>query len=347
MTETRDARQQRRTALDLYRAGQFKKAAETLHDLLRQTPTDAGALLMLGDVEHDAGNTAEATKAYTGALQVIYQSGVQIPSQMQGELQRAQSRLDAYKQEYENFLAEALPIESRSQRLQQSIDIMLGKSRVFLQEPTRFYYPALPQIELYDSADFDWVPELESKTSQIKAELMELVKDHAAFSPYIPRNDGRPHLNYHTLVDNDNWGAFYLWKEGERQDENCARCPDTAAAMEKVPLDFLEGRAPSVLFSLLKPGAHIPPHNGMLNTRLICHLPVLVPGPAWLRVGNTMHHWQEGKIVVFDDSIEHEAKNDADQTRVVLLFDIWRPEFKAHERGEITKLLNAIGRFSD
>ena len=302
---------------------------------------------MLGDVEHDAGNTTEATKAYTGALQIIHRSGAQIPPQMNRELQRAQARLDRYKQDYEVFLEDSLPVQSRSPRLQEAIDIMLGKTRVYLQEPTRFYFPSLPQVDVYNNAGFDWIEDLEAKTPQIKAELLALVEDHAAFSPYIPRNAERPHLNTHALVDNADWSAFYLWKEGERQDANCARCPVTAAAMEKVPLDFLPGRAPSVLFSLLRPGAHIPPHHGMLNTRLICHLPVLVPGPAWLRVGNTTHHWEEGKIIVFDDSIEHEAKNDADQTRVVLLFDIWRPELNAEEREEITRLLNAIGDFAD
>ena len=109
----------------------------------------------------------------------------------------------------------------------------------------------------------------------------------------------------------------------------------------------LPGKAPMVLFSLLKPRAHIPPHNGLINTRLICHLPLLVPGPAWLRVGSETRHWQEGKLLIFDDSIEHEAMNEADETRVVLLFDIWRPELTLQERDEVARLFGALSAYGD
>ena len=117
-------------------------------------------------------------------------------------------------------------------------------------------------------------------------------------------------------------------------------------ALEAAPLSRIPGRSPSILFSKLSAGARIPPHHGLINTRLICHLPLLVPGPAWLRVGNRTHQWKEGELVVFDDSIEHEAKNEASETRVVLLFDIWRPELTPQERTEVTKLLGAIADFS-
>ncbi len=69
-------------------------------------------------------------------------------------------------------------------------------------------------------------------------------------------------------------------------------------------------------------------------------------GTAWLRVGSDTRHWEEGKVCIFDDSVEHEAKNEADQTRVVLLFDIWRPELSAQERAEVTKFLGAISTYS-
>ena len=231
-------------------------------------------------------------------------------------------------------------------KFDQSVDILLGKSRIYLQQPTKYYFPELPQIQFYDPADFDWVPALEAKTPEIQRELRGVLADHSAFRPYLERVDSQPNVKSHALVGNDDWSAFYLWKDGERVEENCARCPVTAAAFENIPLDRLAGQAPSVLFSLLKPGAHIPPHHGLINTRLICHLPLLVPGPAWLRVGAKVHHWQEGKVCIFDDSVEHEAKNDADQTRVVLLFDIWRPELSAQERQEVAKFLGAIASYS-
>ena len=114
------------------------------------------------------------------------------------------------------------------------------------------------------------------------------------------------------------------------------------AALAGVPLNQLPNRSPSVMFSLLRPHARIPPHNGLINTRLICHLPLIVPPGCGFRVGNENRHWQEGKAWVFDDSIEHEAWNPSDQTRVILLFEIWRPELTEQERLLVQALFAAI-----
>jgi aspartyl/asparaginyl beta-hydroxylase (cupin superfamily) len=89
------------------------------------------------------------------------------------------------------------------------------------------------------------------------------------------------------------------------------------------------------MFSLLRAGARIPPHTGTHNARLICHLPLLVPRDCGFRVGNEVRTWEEGKLLIFDDTIEHEAWNNSDQDRVVLIFDIWRPELTEQEKREI------------
>ena len=149
------------------------------------------------------------------------------------------------------------------------------------------------------------------------------------------------------MLDNPSWSAFYLWKDGALVPENAARCPNTVAALEDVPLNRLPQRSPSVLFSLLKPHAHIPPHNGLVNTRLICHLPLIVPENCGaIRVGNESRPWVEGELLIFDDSMLHEAWNDSDSDRVVLLFDIWRPELTEEERALVTTVLTAARHYS-
>ncbi|WP_439620284.1 aspartyl/asparaginyl beta-hydroxylase domain-containing protein [Hyphomonas sp.] len=341
---TLDARKQ--AAFNHARNGQFADAETALQSVLREAPRDLGALLLLGDVQHAAGKTQDASRAYGGAMQVAQMQAGALPDVFKPGLQRAATRLGEYAGQYEAFIAAQIPPEGRSARFNQSVGILLGQSGIFLQQPTKYYFPELPQIQFYDRADFDWAPALESQTPAIQQELRAVLADHAAFRPYLERDKSQPHVKSHNLVGNDDWSAFYLWKDGARVEENCARCPVTSAAFEDLPLDYLPGQAPSVLFSLLKPGAAIPPHHGLINTRLICHLPLLVPGPAWLRVGNQTHHWKEGELVIFDDSIEHEAKNEASETRVVLLFDIWRPELSVQERAEVTKLLGAIAQYS-
>jgi aspartyl/asparaginyl beta-hydroxylase (cupin superfamily) len=83
----------------------------------------------------------------------------------------------------------------------------------------------------------------------------------------------------------------------------------------------------------------------MLNSRLICHLPLIVPKGCWLRVGNETREWEEGKLLIFDDSIEHEAMNPTGELRIILLFDIWRPEVGEEERAAISAIFDEIDKF--
>ena len=116
------------------------------------------------------------------------------------------------------------------------------------------------------------------------------------------------------------------------------------AALAAAPIPHIPGRSPSILFSQLRPGSRIPPHHGFVNTRLICHLPLVVPPGCGFRVGNETRQWQEGKAWLFDDTIEHEAWNTSDRTRVILLFEVWRPELTAAEQAQVTALFEAIGK---
>ncbi|MFN4185967.1 MAG: aspartyl/asparaginyl beta-hydroxylase domain-containing protein [Hyphomonas sp.] len=323
-------------------------AVDALNEALKQAPRDIGLILYLGDAHHAAGQKTEAGHAYGIGLKLAQQiNPASIPEGIRQALQRAEARRAEYSAAYETFLRRRLPSGALEPRFDQALDILLGHRQIFVQQPTKFYFPGLPQIQFYDTALFDWASELEAKTDQIREELIAVMTETDAFAPYLPEEDmSRPHVRSHQLQGSMDWAAFYIWKDGVRVEENARRCPVTAGAFESVPLDFLPGQAPSVLFSRLKPAAHIPPHTGLINTRLIGHLPLLVPGPAWLRVGNEVHHWKEGKLVVFDDSIEHEAKNEADETRVVLLFDFWRPEITVPEREQIAALVAAISDYT-
>ncbi|MCS6947035.1 MAG: aspartyl/asparaginyl beta-hydroxylase domain-containing protein, partial [Steroidobacteraceae bacterium] len=187
---------------------------------------------------------------------------------------------------------------------------------------------------------------LEQATSDIRSELLEVMQRPEDFAPYVQNRPNRPYKEQQGMVNNPDWTAFYLIKHGDIVAANVERCPRTMAALSDVPLARVANRSPSVLFSVLKAGAHIPPHNGLVNTRLIVHLPLIVPGRCIFRVGNEVREWQEGRAWVFDDTIEHEAWNRSDATRVILLFDIWRPELTAEERRLVAKLFESIDAYS-
>ena len=200
----------------------------------------------------------------------------------------------------------------------------------------------MASIPFHDRASFPFLDSVEAATADIRDELRAVLAQGSGFRPYVESDPGRPRREQAGLADNPDWSAFYLWKDGEVVAENAARCPRTMEAMEAVPLCRAPNRSPSVLFSLLRPGAHIPPHTGMVNTRLICHLPLIVPAGCAFRVGNETREWREGEAWVFDDTIEHEAWNPSAETRVILLFEIWRPELTENERRLVGAMFEAI-----
>jgi len=91
---------------------------------------------------------------------------------------------------------------------------------------------------------------------------------------------------------------------------------------------------------VLEPGSRIPPHVGISNARLIVHFPLIVPDNCGFRVGGETRHWEVGKALVFDDMTTHEAWNDSERIRVVLIADLWRPELSMAERAAVTELMD-------
>jgi aspartyl/asparaginyl beta-hydroxylase (cupin superfamily) len=99
------------------------------------------------------------------------------------------------------------------------------------------------------------------------------------------------------------------------------------------------------VFSILDAKTRIPPHTGVSNTRLIVHLPLVVPPGCGFRCGGTTREWTPGKAFVFDDTIEHEAWNDGDEPRAVMIFDIWSPYLGEAERELVRRATVAVGEY--
>ena len=62
-------------------------------------------------------------------------------------------------------------------------------------------------------------------------------------------------------------------------------------------------------------------------------------------MGSEIRAWREGEALIFDDSMEHEAWNESGELRVVLLFDIWRPELTEEERSLVAATLSAVADY--
>lgn len=230
-------------------------------------------------------------------------------------------------------------------RFTHALDILTGRKQPYLQQPQAFYYPELPNIQFYPREQFPWMDAVEAATDAMTAELHAVLEDGSAFSPYLKTDPNLPSRPDYPLIDSMDWSSCFLWKDG-RETADAARCPQTMAALKEAPLCRVLGRSPQIMFSQLKAGAHIQPHTGFVNTRLTCHLPLIVPPNCQFRVGNEVRAWERGKCWAFDDTIEHEAKNGSDRTRVVLIFDIWRPELSEEERLLVSTLLETIDAYS-
>jgi aspartyl/asparaginyl beta-hydroxylase (cupin superfamily) len=234
-----------------------------------------------------------------------------------------------------------LPPAGWSRRFAQALDIASGRRKLYVQRPTVFTYPELPHVQYYDPSAFPWAAAVEAATAAAREELQALLSAEGlgGFRPYIRVEDGAVRLDANKgLVESKDWSALFLSENGGRDERLVARCPKAWEALQQAPLVDIPGWGPTVMFSLLRAGARIAPHTGMFNTRLVCHLPLIVPSGCFFRVGNEVQEWREGKLFIFDDTIEHEAWNDSGEDRVVLIFDIWRPELSAQERRELTAL---------
>lgn len=319
-----------------------------LDKLLQGEPRHLGGLIMRADCHMRAGDRRAAASFYETALAAAVGQG-QVSPLMANELRRAEATFSELEREFadhlETILKERFAGGPLAERVATAVDLMLGRKQVFLQQPKSFYFPGLPQIEFYERSQFPWLGEVEAAIPEIRAELQAVLAQDGAFVPYVESEPNRPPAT-HLLLNDPRWGVFHLWKHGAPVAGNSERCPRTMAALERAPMPRVRGRSPMALFSLLRPGAHIAAHNGLLNTRLICHLPLILPGRCRLRVGNQVREWEEGKALIFDDSVEHEAWNDSDGTRVILLFEIWRPELDEAEKAQLTALFEAIEIYS-
>ena len=328
-------------------AGEEKSIAHAL----TVDPSDLLALIMRGNLLERQGKTHLAAQAYGAAATVSPPAERLNPSLLQAVTHAATYR-NRYDDDCGKFLAAYLdPVYKQHsgenlKRFRDSLDIMLGRKRRYDSQSMMHHYPGLPAIEFFERADFPWLDPLEAATDVIRDEFLQILDAEVGFTPYITYPDDVPLNQWAELNNSPNWSAFHLYKKGALVAENAAKCPALMKLLDGVPQPDQPGRTPAAMFSLLKPKTRIPPHVGVSNVRLVTHLPLIVPDGCGFRVGNETREWIPGKAWVFDDTIEHEAWNNSDKLRVVLIFDIWHPHLTPPERAMLTAMSAGMNAFS-
>ena len=300
---------------------------------------------------HRLGKLRAAADVYRNALKVV-PNEAHWPPPLRAQLLEGRALVEKVGREMEAFLAERLGTRvaaltpAEAERWREAGAIMSGQSGPYPSVCSRLQVPRLPAIPFFDRAGFDWVPEVESRTEAIIAEMRAaMTEDATGFRPYIAYEAGVPVNQWQELNHSKRWSSYFLWQHGKPVAEHQARCPETTRALEAVDMADIGGLCPNAMFSALAPHTHIPPHHGETNARLVVHLPLVVPDNCLYRVGHERRRWKVGELLVFDDSIEHEARNDSDELRVVLIFDVWNPLLSMAERDMVRALSAASAEF--
>jgi aspartate beta-hydroxylase len=332
--------------------GDFPAAAAAVDAALRADPRAFYALMMRASLLERAGQTRAAALAYGVALTQAPPDARLDPA-ARAAVAQARVAYAAHNAQLEAALKEAArracggADSAELRRADLFAERLVGKRRVYHQEPVQFHYPGLSEIEFWERDEFPWLEALEAATDDIREELAAILhEDGEDIAPYVNYPDGVPLDQWAELNRSPRWGAFHLYYDGREVAWNAKRAPKTMAALAHVPQPTLPNRSPAAMFSVLQPRTRIPPHTGIANVRLVTHLPLIVPEGCGFRVGSETRLWREGEAWVFDDTIEHEAWNDSDRPRAILICDTWNPRLRADERETIAALMAAMDAFN-
>lgn len=325
---------------------------DALEKALAIDPRYFPALLHKARLLERQGKRKAAAAMYHAFLACL-PPGVEPPPEVQAAIHYAQAAMQENLRGLEAFLQPRLaPLRERHAgklaRFEACLDTMLGKRPVYRPDPTFMLFPGLPPAEFIDRAHYPWLEAFDAATDEIRAEARAVLTESATdFVPYISRPQGAPLDQWAELNNSSRWSTYFLLKNGKRIEEHLARCPKTAALLESAPLCEIPGHAPTAFFSVLAPHTRIPPHTGVTNARLIVHLPLIVPPGCRYRVGADVREWKEGSAWVFDDSFEHEATNDSDEPRVVLIFDVWNCFLTPEERELVAAVTAGVPDYNE
>lgn len=327
--------------------GDAGAALDAVHRALTFAPLDFTALLMRASLLQRS-NDPGAGEAWAHAL--AQRPDGELPPELAPVLAEAEQHRSAWLADREARMKAAMAeAEQRAsaderRRIDRFRNNALRRTRPYHSEPTHFHFPELIEREFHPCSAFHWLEELEAATPVIAEELDAVMgAERAELVPYIEYDEHQPLDQWRELNRNRDWTAIHLIKNGKRIEANARHCPKAMALLGGLPQPEIPGAGPNAMFSLLAPRTHIPPHVGVSNARLVCHLPLIIPEGCWFRVGGETRAWTPGNAFVFDDTIEHEAMNDSDSLRVVFIFDVWHPDLKETERDAVAALIGSEG----
>lgn len=324
---------------------QPRRALDAIHAALVHAPLDFVALAVRAGLLETL-DPARAGEAWAEAL--AQRPEGDLPPAMVAAVTAGQALRDNWQADRAAKFAAAMATaetaagQDEAWKLRRFRSNALRRTRVWHSAPTHFHYPGLIEREFHPRHCFPWLAEIEAATDAIREEMQTaMASSRAELVPYLQYEEHEALAQWRDLNRNPDWTALHLIKMDEEVGVNAKLCPRTMALLKQLPQPQIPGASPNAMFSLLAPHTVIPPHVGVSNTRLVCHLPLVVPAGCWFRVGAETRKWNEGEAFVFDDTIEHEASNPSGQLRVVFIFDLWHPDLSPVEQAGVAALIGS------
>jgi hypothetical protein len=335
-------------ATALRQAGRLDDAMAAVDEALKLQPRDFSALLLRGALLDRAGKTIDAGRAY--GLALLFRPHAPTDPAIVAALERA----DRINADYRRGMAAAIDEgvskafpDATPRSVARFVDFTAGRTKLFTPQPAKYYFPGLPSQEFFDRDLFPWIDAFEGFTTAISDELQAAQRQRPElFTPYVDQPDTVPIDQWAELNRSLDWSAMHIIRNGALTPEAKTLFPRTLEALSLLPQPDVPGRTPSAMFSALKPRIKIPAHHGVSNARLVVHLPLIVPPGCGLRVGSETRAWEVGKAWVFDDTIQHEAWNDSDEMRVILIADIWNVFMTPEERIAYAAVVAALDEYN-
>ncbi len=322
-------------------AGDAGQGMASLDRALEIDPYYVPAVLMKADLLARLGRTAEAIQMFRAILAVGPNADA-LPEPARRALAGGIALVEAEDRARAEALAAPLSAirtafpEADLGRAMAYAEQRTGRRKVYVQQPVGGHFPYLPAIEFFAREHFPWFAALEARTGEIREELLAVLGGPGeGLRPYVAFDATQPVNQWAELNHSRRWSAYFFWEDGVRNDANCARCPATTVLLESLPLLDLPGKGPTAMFSILEPGTRIPPHTGSNNVRATVHLPLVVPEGCGFRVGAETRALEPGLAWAFDDTIEHEAWNESEAPRAILILDTWNPLLTEAERAAV------------
>ncbi len=340
----------------LAQLGDFAAATVTLESLLAREPQHHLAWLALGNVREVAGDNHGALRAWYQAVSRAQQAGLWLDNSstdasIVSTVKRCMDRLNKGRREslFQSFDSVRGAHGPRAvARVERALTGYLGEADATppdsRQRPKFFYFPDLPAGPYHDPLLQPWAPTLRDAWTELRDEALTLLAEDRDFVSFLGLKPGQSTAGYVGGANaNASWDAYFFYRHGQRFEEHHQRCTKTSAVLESVELCRINRQAPEACFSLLRPQSTIVAHYGVTNTRLVMHLPLIVPpGCALNIVGAGEHHWKPGELMMFDDTFQHEAWNPSDAPRLILLMDCWNPHLTEPEKAAVKLLVEAI-----